>query len=86
MGLVWNHAVTALHSGSAFDSALSFFSAALPLMGGSGSAATTQAEGGGGGDEAAAPTPASCHRAQALCCMGMGRHDRCVEAGDGAKR
>ena len=61
-GLLYNHAVLCLHAGRAGTAALPFFSAALPLLGG-----------GGGGE---GPHPAECHRAQALCAMAAGQHDR----------
>ena len=60
-GLLYNHALLCLHGGRAGDAGLAFFSAALPLLGD------------GEGDE---PHPADCRRAQALCAMAAGQHDR----------
>lgn len=76
LGLLWNHAVAALHSGQAFDSALAFFSAALPLLeSGAVTGGTSQAPG-GSESPAGAPTVAACRRAQALCCLGARQFER----------
>ncbi|KAL4424385.1 hypothetical protein ABPG75_001686, partial [Micractinium tetrahymenae] len=77
LGMLWNHAVAALHSGRAFDSALAFFSAALPLLE-SGSGGATQAPEGGTSLEASL-SAADCRRAQALCCLGARQFDRALE-------
>lgn len=61
--LLWNHAVSRLHSRGAWDAALAFFTAALPLVP-------------GGGESG--PRAAECRRSQALCCMGAGQRDRCA--------
>lgn len=77
LGLLWNHAVAALHGAQAFDSALAFFSAALPLLEDSRCGATQEPMVRDSQEEG--PTPAACRRAQALCCLGARQFDRCAE-------
>lgn len=76
LGLLWNHAVAALHSGRACDPALAFFSAALPLLDDGSSRGGDPQAPGGGDSLAEGPTAAGCRRAQALCCLGAQRFDR----------
>ena len=82
LGLLWNHAVHALTGRQACETALAFFTAALPLLDGSsggGSRGATQMDAEGGGSQAAGPQAAECRRAQALCCLSAGQFDRCGE-------
>ena len=58
--LVWNHATRRLQEGR-FESALSFFGAALRLAEQAGAAEADRATG---------------LRSQALCCLALSRHDR----------
>jgi hypothetical protein len=82
LGLLWNHAVHALTGRQASETALAFFTAALPLLGGSssvgGSIGATQIDA-EGGSQTAGPLAVECRRAQALCCLGAGQFDRCGE-------
>ncbi|PRW59549.1 MFS general substrate transporter [Chlorella sorokiniana] len=63
--LLYNHALLCLHSGRGGSAGLAFFSAALPLL--------------GDGSDEDAPHPADCRRAQALCALAAGQHDRALE-------
>jgi hypothetical protein len=79
LGLLWNHAVQALTGRQASETALAFFTAAVPLLdgGGGGGSGATQMNAEGGGSQAVGPRAMECRRAQALCCLGIGQSDRC---------
>ena len=72
LGLLWNHAVAALAS-KAYQPALAFFSAAVPLL-----PATAAVVPGRDTTSPGGPTLLECRRAQALCKMGSGQHEGCA--------
>lgn len=84
LGLLWNHAVAALHAGAAFDSALAFFSAALPLLEAGSSGMQIDGCEGSPAEAAGGPQAVECRRAQALCCLGARQFDRWGGVGQGS--